>query len=117
VQKEIQKSAFAYQRAVETREQLVVGVNEFQSEEERRIPTLRIDPAMEREQLARLEALRNRRDTGKVQEALAELGRRATEGGNLLPAILKAIENYATLGEVSDTLRRVFGEYQESVVL
>jgi methylmalonyl-CoA mutase, N-terminal domain len=117
VQKEIQKSAFAYQRAVETREQIVVGVNEFQVEEERQIPTLRIDPAMEREQVARLQALRKRRDAGKAQEALAELGRRASEGGNLLPAILKAVESYATLGEVSDTLRRVFGEYQESVVL
>jgi len=117
VQKEIQKSAFAYQRAVETGEQIVVGVNEFQAERERQIPTLRIDPAMEREQVARLEALRKRRDAGKAQEALAELGRRASEGGNLLPAILKAVESYATLGEVSDTLRRVFGEYQESVVL
>src|SRR6516162_8833634 len=113
VQKEIQKSAFAYQRAVETGEQIVVGVNEFQAERERQIPTLRIDPAMEREQVARLEALRKRRDAGKAQEALAELGRRASEGGNLLPAILKAVESYATLGEVSDTLRRVFGEYQE----
>ena len=117
VQKEIQKSAFAYQRAVETGEQIVVGVNQFQAEEERQIPTLRIDPALEREQVARLQALRERRDAGKAQEALAELGRRASEGGNLLPAILKAVESYATLGEVSDTLRRVFGEYQESVVL
>src|SRR5215831_19314116 len=97
VQKEIQKSAFACQRAVETGEQIVVGVNEFQAEEERQIPTLRIDPALERAQVARLEALRKRRDAGKAQEALAELGRRASEGGNLLPAILKAVESYATL--------------------
>jgi len=117
VQKEIQKSAFEYQRAVETKEQIVVGVNEFQAEEERQIPTLRIDPATEREQVARLQALRGRRDAAKTQAALTELGRRAKGSGNLLPAILGAVENFATVGEISDTLRQVFGEYQESVVL
>jgi methylmalonyl-CoA mutase N-terminal domain/subunit len=76
VQKEIQKSAFEYQRAVETKQQIVVGVNEFQAEEERQMPTLRIDPAMEREQVARLEALRSKRDAAKTQSALRELGRR-----------------------------------------
>jgi methylmalonyl-CoA mutase N-terminal domain/subunit len=117
VQKEIQKSAFEYQRAVETREQIVVGVNDFQAEEERQIPTLRIDPAMEREQVARLQALRNQRDSKKTKTALKELGRRAGGGENLLPAILAAVETYATVGEISDVLRQVFGEYQESVVL
>jgi methylmalonyl-CoA mutase N-terminal domain/subunit len=117
VQKEIQKSAFDYQRAVETKEQIVVGVNEFQAEEERQIPTLRIDPAMEREQVARLQALRSRRDAARAQEALNELGRRAGSSENLLPAILDAVEKYTTVGEISDTLRRTFGEYQESVVL
>jgi methylmalonyl-CoA mutase N-terminal domain/subunit len=117
VQKEIQKSAFEYQRAVETKEQIVVGVNEFQAEQERQIPTLRIDPAMEREQVARLQALRNRRNPEKTKAALNELHRRAGGGENLLPAILSAVEAFATVGEISDTLRRVFGEYQESVVL
>jgi len=117
VQKEIQKSAFDYQRAVETKEQIVVGVNELQAEQERQIPTLRIDPAMEREQVARLGALRNKRDAAKTQEAMAELGRRAKGSENLLPAILSAVENFATVGEISDTLRRFFGEYRESVVL
>jgi methylmalonyl-CoA mutase N-terminal domain/subunit len=117
VQKEIQKSAFDYQRAVETKEQIVVGVNEFQAEEERQIPTLRIDSAMEREQVARLQALRNKRDAAKAQAALKELGRQAGGDKNVLPAILDAVENYATVGEISDALRRVFGEYQESVVL
>ena len=117
VQKEIQKSAFEYQRAVETKEQIVVGVNEFQAEDERQIPTLRIDPAMEREQVARLQALRNRRDAKKTETALKELSRRAGGSENLLPAILGAVEAYATVGEISDTLRRIFGEYQESVVL
>jgi methylmalonyl-CoA mutase N-terminal domain/subunit len=117
VQKEIQKSAFDYQRAVETKEQIVVGVNEFQVEEERQIPTLRVDQALEQEQVARLRALRTRRDATKVRASLQELERRAQTGENLLPAILDAVECYLTVGEISDTLRRVFGEYRESVVL
>ena len=117
VQAEIQKAAFDYQRAVETKEQIVVGVNEFRSDEERQIPTLRIEPALEREQVARLRALRARRDSAKSRVALAELQRRAKGAENLLPAILAAVENFATVGEISDTLRGVFGEYQESVVL
>jgi methylmalonyl-CoA mutase N-terminal domain/subunit len=117
VQKEIQKAAFEYQRAVEKNEQIVVGVNEFQVEEERQIPTLQIEPALEREQVARLHALRARRDSAKTKVALAELERRACTNENLLPAILHAVENFATVGEISDALRHVFGEYQESVVL
>ena len=117
VQTEIQKAAFDYQHAVETKEQIVVGVNEFQAEEERQIPTLRIDPALEREQIARLQALRSRRNATETRAALAELEWRARSNANLLPAILAAVESSVTVGEISDTLRRVFGEYQESVVL
>jgi methylmalonyl-CoA mutase N-terminal domain/subunit len=95
----------------------VVGVNEFQVEEEREIPTLRMNPALEREQIARLQALRSKRDAAKTKATLAELERRASTDENLLPAILAAVENLATVGEISDALRRVFGEYQESVVL
>ncbi len=117
VQSEIQKAAYEYQRAVETREQVVVGVNEFIAEEERGIPTLRIDPQIEREQIQRLEALRGKRDTNKTQAAIAELERRSATNENLLPAILGAVEAYATVGEISDALRRAFGEYRESVVI
>jgi methylmalonyl-CoA mutase N-terminal domain/subunit len=117
VQTEIQKAAFDYQHAVESKEQIVVGVNEFQAEEERQIPTLRIDAALEREQVARLRALRAKRDSAKTKATLSELERRARTEENLLPAILAAVENFATVGEISDALRRVFGEYQESVVL
>jgi len=117
VQTEIQKAAFDYQHAVETKEQIVVGVNQFQAEEERQIPTLRIDAALEREQVARLRALRAKRDSAKTKATLSELERRARTEENLLPAILAAVENFATVGEISDALRRVFGEYQESVVL
>jgi methylmalonyl-CoA mutase N-terminal domain/subunit len=117
VQGEIQKAAYEYQRAVESREQVVVGVNDYVSEDDRTIPLLRINEEIERSQVARLKALRQKRDAGKTQSALAELARRAATAANLLPAILAAVEAYATVGEISDTLRRVFGEYRESVVL
>jgi methylmalonyl-CoA mutase N-terminal domain/subunit len=117
VQQEIQKAAYDYQKAVDACEQVVVGVNRFQTEEGRPIPTLRLDPAIEREQVARLNALRARRDAAKAKAALAEIERRARGSENLMPAILAAVEVYATVGEISDALRRAFGEYQESVVI
>ncbi len=117
VQGEIQKAAYDFQHAVESKEQIVVGVNEFIAKEERNISTLRVDAETERSQIARLNALRARRDSARVQSALAELQRRAASTENLLPAILAAVEAYATVGEISDALRRVFGEYQESVVI
>ena len=117
VQHEVQKAAYEYQQAVDTGEQVVVGVNRFQAEEERPIPTMQIDPEIERTQVARLNALRARRDTAKAKAALAEVERRARSTENLMPAILSAVEAYATVGEISDALRRAFGEYHESVVI
>lgn len=117
VQREIQKSAYEYQRAVESGAQVVVGVNRFQSEQEQPIPTLQIDPAIERSQVERLRALRARRDAAKSGAAIEEVERRARCTENLMPAILAAVEAYATVGEISDALRRAFGEYQESVVI
>src|SRR4030088_2703360 len=98
VQTEIQKAAYEYQRAVETKEQIVVGVNDFVAEEERGIPTLRIDPQIEREQIQRLQALRAKRDSNKAKAAVVELERRAATHENLMPAILGAVEAYATGG-------------------
>ena len=117
VQQEIQKAAYEYQQAVDTGEQVVVGVNRFQAEEERPIPTMQIDPEIERTQVARLNALRAHRDAAKTKAALAEVERRAHSTENLMPAILSAVEAYATVGEISDALRRAFGEYRESVVI
>jgi methylmalonyl-CoA mutase N-terminal domain/subunit len=117
VQQEVQKAAYEYQQAVDTGEQVFVGVNKFQAEEEKTIPTLRIDPEIERTQVARLQALRARRDAAKAAAASAEIERRAGTGENLMPAILSAVEAYVTVGEISDALRRSFGEYQESVVI
>jgi methylmalonyl-CoA mutase N-terminal domain/subunit len=117
VQGEIQKAAYDFQRAIESKEQIIVGVNDFMAKEERSIPTLRIEPEIERSQIARLNALRAKRDSAKTHAALAELQRRGATTENLLPAILAAVEAHATIGEISDALRRVFGEYQESVVI
>jgi len=117
VQGEIQKAAYEFQRAVEKKEQIVVGVNDFIAEKENPVPTLRIDPRIEGDQVARLKAMRAKRDAVRTKSALDELARRASSGENLVPAILTAVESYATVGEISDTLRHQFGEYQESVVL
>ena len=117
VQREIQKSAYEYQQAVEREEQVVVGVNRYQAREERPIPTLRIDPEIERAQVSRLRTLRDRRDGARTRAALREIESRARSGENLMPAILNAVEAYATVGEMSDALRRIFGEYRESVVI
>jgi methylmalonyl-CoA mutase, N-terminal domain len=121
VQGEIQKAAYEFQRAVEKKEQIIVGVNDFlapaEANDNRSIPTLRIDAEIECSQIARLNALRAKRDASKAKSALAELQRRASTTENLLPAILTAVEAHATVGEISDALRRVFGEYQESVVI
>ncbi len=117
VQGEIQKAAYEYQRAIERGEQIVVGVNQFIERDEKKTVILRMDPDVERAQVERLRALRARRDASGVQQSLAEIARRAANTENLLPAILAAVEAYCTVGEISDTLRRAFGEYQESVVI
>ena len=117
VQGEVQKSAYEYQRAVESSQQVVVGVNRFVSEEHVPIPTLRVDPELEREHIERVRALRARRDSRVAREAVGQVERRARSGENLMPAILDAVEHCATLGEISDAMRSVFGEYTESVVL
>jgi methylmalonyl-CoA mutase N-terminal domain/subunit len=117
MQGEIQKAAYEYQQSIESGEQVVVGVNQFIVTERKTIPTLKIDPEIERQQIARLQGLRARRDSLRAQQALAEVSRRAGTTENLLPAILGAVEAYATLGEISDSLRRAFGEYEECVVI
>ena len=117
VQGEVQKAAYEYQRAIERGERIVVGVNKYQSDDGRSIPTMQLDPEVERAQIKRVQALRARRDASKTKHALMEVESRARSGANLMPAICAAVEAFATVGEISDTLRRVFGEYQESVVL
>ncbi len=114
VQREIQKSAYEYQQAVERGDRVIVGVNRFRSDDPESLPILRVDPEVEREQIARLAALRARRDAAAARAAVDAVESRARSGENLLPAILIAVEALATVGEISDALRRVFGEHQES---
>jgi methylmalonyl-CoA mutase, N-terminal domain len=117
VQREIQKAAYEYQQSVERKERIVVGVNRYRTERQEPIPILRIDPAIEQEQVERVRALRARRDAARANKAIAEVESRARSGANLMPAILAAVEAYATVGEISDEMRRVFGEHQEVLAL
>jgi methylmalonyl-CoA mutase N-terminal domain/subunit len=117
VQKEIQESAYRYQRAIEQEESVVVGVNRFQSEQGSAIPTLRVNPAIEQQQVERLRAVRERRDSAAVETALAKLEAAARGTENLLPLILESVEAYATVGEISNRLRNVWGEYRESTTV
>jgi methylmalonyl-CoA mutase N-terminal domain/subunit len=117
VQREIQKAAYEYQQSVERNERIIVGVNRYRTEDQEPIPILRIDPAVEQEQLERLRALRAHRDAARAAQGVAEVESRARSGENLMPAILSAVEAYATVGEISDAMRRVFGEHQETLAL
>jgi methylmalonyl-CoA mutase N-terminal domain/subunit len=117
VQQEIQNAAYEYQQSVDDQESIVVGVNKFEVEEEKPIPIQRIDPELETKQVERVRALRAKRDAGPHQAALKSVEEAARSGANLMPKILAAVEAYATVGEISDAMRKVFGEYRESVVV
>lgn len=112
IQKEIQDSAYRYQREIEKDERVVVGVNKFQAEAESPKDLLRVDPAVRISQVESLARLKSERDNARVNGILDEL-RKASEGNdNLMPIMVDAVKAYATLGEICDTLRDVFGEYQ-----
>ncbi len=113
VQGEIQNSAYQYQRDIEEQRQIVVGVNKFQTPESDALHSFRIDPQLEGQQIERLRAVRAGRSQSQVEAALSELERAARGADNLLPRILVACRALATVGEISETLRRVFGEHRE----
>jgi methylmalonyl-CoA mutase, N-terminal domain len=117
VQQEIQNAAYEYQQAVDRQEAVVVGVNRFQVEEEKAVPIQRIDPALEPKQVERLRALRAKRNAGTWQAAIQAVEDTARSGENLMPRILVAVEANATVGEISDAMRNVYGEYREAVVI
>jgi methylmalonyl-CoA mutase N-terminal domain/subunit len=117
IQREIQEAAYRFQRAVETGDAVVVGVNRFQIDESAAPPTLRVDPAVERAQIERVRAVRERRDNDAAESALARLEEAARGTENLLPYILAAVESFATVGEISHRLRRVWGEYREALTV
>jgi methylmalonyl-CoA mutase N-terminal domain/subunit len=114
IQKEIADSAYAYQKAVESVEQVVVGVNRFQIEEAMPTNLLRVDPEVEAYQRQKTKKVKAERDGTAAQEALHGLRTAATQGANVVPPILEAVKTYASLGEISDVLRGVYGEYNEA---
>ena len=116
-QREIQEAAYIYQKALEQKSEIVVGVNQFQVEEDETIPIMRIDEKIERGQVERLQALREKRDAGKSENALKKLKESAQNNENMLPRILDCVENYVTVGEISNKLRSVWGEYREAVTV
>ena len=117
VQREIQNAAYGYQTAVDAKETIVVGVNEFASEQEVMVPIQRIDEALEGRQVERVRELRMRRDKQAHAAALRRVEDVARGGGNLMPQILHAVESYATVGEIANVMRTVFGEYRETVTV
>jgi methylmalonyl-CoA mutase N-terminal domain/subunit len=113
IQGEIGESAYQYQKEIEAKKRIIVGLNQFQVEEEPLRDILRIKPEVERYQKEKLARVKKERNNTRVKETLADLKRTAQRTANLVPPILEAVRVYATLGEVSDTLREVFGEYRE----
>jgi methylmalonyl-CoA mutase, N-terminal domain len=115
-QREIADAAFTYQRELDERKRIVIGVNDFTQEDEAETPILRIDPALERKQVDRLQSTRARRDGAAVEKSLAELKRAAATEENLMPAIVEAARARATEGEMVSAMQEVFGTYTESPV-
>jgi methylmalonyl-CoA mutase N-terminal domain/subunit len=116
-QTEIQKSAYRYQKSVESGERVVVGVNRFESEQQVEQPILKVDPKLREEQIRRLDEVRRNRDDTVVGSALAALKKKTSTDDNLIPGILECVEAYCSVGEISNVFRDTWGEYTESVVL
>lgn len=112
IQDEIARSAYEYQRQIENKEKVIVGVNKFQVEEHNDTPLLKIDDSIRKVQADKLATLRAKRDAAKAQSCLDAISKAAKDGTNLMPVVIEAVENFCTLGEISDTLRKEFGEYR-----
>lgn len=112
IQDEIARSAYDYQRQIENKEKIIVGVNKFQVEEKNDTPLLKIDDSIRKVQSDKLAALRAKRDAAKAQSCMDAISKAAKDGSNLMPVVIEAVENYCTLGEIADTLRKEFSEYK-----
>jgi methylmalonyl-CoA mutase N-terminal domain/subunit len=117
IQKQIANSAYNYQRAVDSGEQVVVGVNKFTTEDEPEPETLEIGTEIEKKQIERLRKLKQERDNQKVNEVLSRVRDVVRSDQNIMPVLIEAVKAYATVGEISDALRDVFGEYREPNLL
>jgi methylmalonyl-CoA mutase N-terminal domain/subunit len=113
IQRSIEDASYEYQKKVESKERIVVGINEYQSKEDVKVPILRIDPEVERAQQERVKRVKADRNQTRVQEALNVLKEQAAGEANLMPAIVDAVREYATIGEICDVLRGVFGEHRD----
>ena len=116
-QHEIADAAYRYQREIDTQQRIIVGVNQYVSEEPLSIPLLDMDAQGYDRQVARLERVRGERDNVATRAALGRLEDAARDQVNLMPPILEAVHTYATLGEIMGVLRRVFGEYREPIIV
>jgi methylmalonyl-CoA mutase N-terminal domain/subunit len=114
IQREIAESAYQYQKEIEAKKRIVVGINRFQMEEKPLTDILRIRPEVEEYQKEKLRKVKEQRDNARVRETLALLKTAARGTDNVVPPILDAVKAYASLGEISDALREVFGEYRQS---
>jgi methylmalonyl-CoA mutase N-terminal domain/subunit len=117
VQQEIQNASYEFQKSVDSKEQVLVGVNAFQVDQEKPVVLQKIDPELERRQVERLRAFRAKRDQEKTAAAVRKVDDTARNGGNLMPVIVEAVESNATIGEICDAMREVFGEYKEVMVI
>ena len=116
-QKEIADSAYEYQKEVDEKRRILVGVNDYTTEEKQPIKVLRVDPKVEEEQVASLHKLKRERDNKKVNEMLEKLHYAAERDENLMPIIIDAVKAYATIGEICDVLRKIYGEFKELIVI
>lgn len=116
IQQEIHESAYLYQKQIEEGKQVVVGVNQYQEDEDLTFKLLRVDPEVERYQVEQLKDLKGERSSAQVKEALLRIKGAAEGEENLLPALIKGVESLATLGEICSVLREVFGEHRGAVL-
>jgi methylmalonyl-CoA mutase N-terminal domain/subunit len=112
IQDEIARSAYEYQRQIETGEKIIVGVNKFQVNTGQHIPLLKVDDSIRQVQAEKLKALRSNRNPAKIDNILQQLNDKANSDENIMPIVIEAVENFCTLGEIADTLREVYGEYK-----
>ena len=117
IQREIQESAFKYQKEIDEGSKKIIGLNCFNKDDDFDVPLTKINPEIEREQRRRLKRLKKTRNNKKTIDSLKSLSDAAKNDGNLIPYILNAAKSHATLGEISDELRNVFGIYKEQVVV
>jgi methylmalonyl-CoA mutase N-terminal domain/subunit len=115
-QKEIGEAAYKYQKDVEKGEQIIIGLNKFKSEDEAKNEVLKINEEVENKQVEKLKKLRKERNNDAVNENLSKLDEAASSGENLMPFIFSCVKSYATVGEISNVLRRNFGEYNEAII-